>query len=288
MKFHLFVWMLGFGSAHAFSQQLQKMAALPSIVKESSGLVSFTDSSFLTINDSGNEAKLYEISKKGNLLSVTSFNEEVENYDWEELQRDEQGNVYIGDIGNNLNLRNILTIYFMPAESIGGQNVRAKRIDFHYPEQLAYPPANSELHYDAEAFLIWGDEIILFTKCRTDPFSGQTRIYAIPKTPGRHVAKWIGTVVIGTQSWREHSVTAACKYNGGIALLTYAAWYEVKLFDPRAKFWVNGNVIKHNLPFYRQREAISQGRDGKIYLTDEKMPILGGGNLYQWIGKKQK
>jgi hypothetical protein len=288
MKLRLVIGIFWIACGVLFSQQLQKISSLPREIHESSGLVAHTDSSFLTINDSGNDPVIYEISKTGKILSLTTFQDDVRNFDWEELILDNQGWVYIGDIGNNLNQRNKLTIYRFPATKIGEKNVQPERIDFHYPEQVAFPPDKSELHYDAEAFVVWKDEIIVFTKCRTQPFLGQTRIYAIPNVPGRHVAQMVGTVVIGTQSWREHSVTAACTYNEGIAILTYTAWYEIKLFDPRGKFWVNGNVLKHNLPFYRQREAITQGKDREIYITDEHMPFLGGGNLYKWIGKKQK
>lgn len=286
--FIIFVFGCFFALQQGTAQQLRKIASLPAEIKESSGLIAYTDTSFLTINDSGNSPVVFEISKSGQIRSITSFASYVHNYDWEELTIDDGGFVYIGDIGNNLNQRNKLTIYKFHLMSIGKSNVQAEVIDFHYPEQKAFPPQQSELHYDAEAFLVLNDEIIVFTKCRAVPFSGQTRIYTLPNTPGRHVAQWVNTVVIGTQSWREHSVTGVCRYNSGIAILTYSSWYEVKLFDPRAKFWVNGNVVKHTLPFYRQREAITQGKDGLVYITDEKMLFLGGGNLYQWIGRKQK
>jgi hypothetical protein len=286
--FFIFIFSCFLAAQPVKAQQLKKIASLPTEIKESSGLVAYTDTSFLTINDSGNLPVVVEIAKSGQIRSITSFASYVHNYDWEELTMDDKGFVYIGDIGNNLNQCNKLTIYKFPLSAIGKNLVEPEVIDFHYPEQKSFPPEPSELHYDAEAFLVLNEEIIIFTKCRAVPFSGQTRIYAIPNKPGRHVAQWVNTVVIGTQSWREHSVTGVCRYNSGIAILTYSAWHEVKLFDPRAKFWVNGKVIKNTLPFYRQREAITQGKDGFLYITDENMPFMGGGNLYQWIGKKPK
>ena len=276
-----------FSFSIGYSQSLKKVAALPSLLKESSGLVSYTDTSFLTINDSGGEAIVYEISVSGKITSKTTF-KNAQNIDWEEITIDSSGFVYIGDIGNNLNQRNNLTIYKFPASYVGNRDVSCEEIHFYYPEQQSFPPDKNDLHYDAEAFLVWGDEIIIFTKCRTVPFTGQTRIYAVPNLPGRHDAVWINSLVIGTKSWISHAVTGVCRFNNGIALLTYSDWYEIKQFDPRSSFWKNGNVTKNRLPFYRQREAITQGIDGKLYITDEKHPLLGGGNLYKWIGKDEK
>jgi len=270
-----------------YSQSLKKLSSLPAILNESSGLISYTDTSFLTINDSGGQAIVYEIGKTGKIASKTTF-KNAENFDWEEITIDTNGYVYIGDIGNNLNQRNNLTIYRFPITAIGSRDVTCEEIHFYYPEQQSFPPDKNDLHYDAEAFLVWGDEIIIFTKCRTVPFTGQTRIYAVPNLPGRHDAVWINSLVIGTKSWISHAVTGVCRFNNGIALLTYSDWYEIKQFDPRSSFWKNGNVTKNRLPFYRQREAITQGIDGKLYITDEKHPLLGGGNLYKWIGKDEK
>jgi len=269
------------------AQSLKKIASLPKVLNESSGLVMHTDTTFLSINDSGGEAAVYEFSILGNIVSTTTF-KNVINYDWEEITIDSLGFIYIGDIGNNLNIRNNLTIYKFHSTEIGKDSVVVEQIDFYYPEQMSFPPSPEEMHYDAEGFIIWNDEIILFTKCRTKPFRGQTLIYSIPNKAGRHDAFLINSLVIGTKSWRQHSVTAMCRYNNGIAILTYSGWYEVKQFDPRGNFWTNGNVVKHSLPFFRQREGITQGFDGIIYITDEKHPLLGGANLYKWIGKEEK
>lgn len=269
-----------------YSQQLKKIAALPDIIHESSGLVACSDTSVLTINDSGGEPVVYEVSLSGKLVSKTTF-ANVRNTDWEEITID-SGRVYIGDIGNNRNTRNNLTIYRFPLSKVGQRDVEADEIQFYYPEQMSYPPTDDEKVYDAEAFVIWENEIIIFTKCRTDPFTGEARIYKVPNEPGRHAARWVNTLTLGNGSWRSHSITGMCKLDKGIALLTYSDWYEIHLFNPDVKFWQNGNVIKHNLPFWRQREAITQMSDGRIIISDEKKTLLGGGNLYEWSGKKEK
>lgn len=286
MKFLLLAFIL-FVFFDANTQSLKKITSLPKVLNESSGLLMHSDTTFLSINDSGGEAAVYEFSFSGRLISTTTFTN-TENYDWEEITIDSLGYIYIGDIGNNLNTRNNLTIFKFHKSEIGNDSVATERIEFYYPEQLNFPPQLDELHYDAEGFVIWNNEIIVFTKCRTKPFKGQTRLYSIPNVAGRHDAQLISTLVMGTKSWLYHSVTGVCRYNEGIAILTYSGWYEIKQFDPRGNFWVNGNVIKHNLPFFRQREGITQGFDRVIYITDEKHRLLGGANLYKWIGKEEK
>lgn len=286
MKFSLLAFIL-FVFFDSNAQSLKKITSLPKVLNESSGLLIYSDSTFLSINDSGGEAAVYEFSLSGRLISTTTF-KNTENYDWEEITIDSLGYIYVGDIGNNLNTRNNLTIFKFHSSEIGKDSIETERIDFYYPEQLSFPPKPDELHYDAEGFLVWNNEIIVFTKCRTKPFKGQTRLYSIPNIAGRHDATLINTLVMGTRSWRQHSVTGICKFNEGLAILTYSSWYEIRQFDPRRNFWTNDNVIKHNLPFFRQREGIAQGLDGEIYISDEKHRFLGGANLYKWIGKEEK
>jgi hypothetical protein len=98
MKLRLVIGILWIACGTLYSQQLQKISSLPREIQESSGLVAHTDSSFLTINDSGNDPVVYEILKTGKILSITTFQDDVYNFDWEELTLDSQGRVYIGDI----------------------------------------------------------------------------------------------------------------------------------------------------------------------------------------------
>ena len=84
------------------SQELVKITKLPSIVNETSGIEAQGSDAIWTLNDSGGKAELYLCDTLGNLnrtLKITN----AHNKDWEDIARDNEGNLYIGDIGNNNN-----------------------------------------------------------------------------------------------------------------------------------------------------------------------------------------
>ncbi len=74
-------------------------------VMEASGLVASRryPGVFWTICDSGNLPHLYALDRTGQLLAEYAV-DKVANVDWESIAVDDQGNLYIGDVGNNLSL----------------------------------------------------------------------------------------------------------------------------------------------------------------------------------------
>ena len=90
--------------------KISKIGNLPPIANESSGIARTGKGTFWTHNDSGGKPELYEIDSTGKLLS-TKVIPNSENTDWEDLTEDENGNIYIGDFGNNGNTRHSLTVY---------------------------------------------------------------------------------------------------------------------------------------------------------------------------------
>ena len=57
---------------------------------------------FWVHNDSGNPPALFAIRRDGTI--VREFRLAVANIDWEDIAADDQGHLYVGDIGNNANL----------------------------------------------------------------------------------------------------------------------------------------------------------------------------------------
>ena len=53
------------------------------------------------VQDSGNESKLFNIDDKGGVIGEVNVG--ITNNDWEDLTCDAEGNLYIGDFGNNNN-----------------------------------------------------------------------------------------------------------------------------------------------------------------------------------------
>ncbi|MEO1009847.1 MAG: hypothetical protein AAFX53_00985 [Bacteroidota bacterium] len=165
---------------------------LPIEVSESSGLI-FYNNRLITHGDSGNAAKLYELDTTS-LQIVREVNiENARNVDWEDMTQDGQY-IYVGDFGNNFGTRQDLVIYRISKESYDSSNmVNAEPIYFSYPEQEDFTnTGNSD--WDAEALVVFGDQLLVFTK---QWVSQGTSAYAVPKSPGTYEAVKLGSYDIG-------------------------------------------------------------------------------------------
>lgn len=270
-----------------FSQRLKVVHALPKDLSETSGLVAFTDSTFLTINDSGNKPEVYEINRMGKIVSTTTF-QSAQNFDWEELQMDAQGFLYIGDIGNNGHNRNQLTIYKFHRNFIGKTNVETDAIHFYYEDQLQFPPKAAERNFDAEAFLVQRDSLFIFSKDWSKPFTGDSKLYYVPNVPGRHAAKLLRKFnTHNTANFRD-AVTGVCWFGNEILLLTYSSIYHIK--DTHELLHTDHFVQSKRYLFrkVKQFEALALGLDGKVYVTAERHRYLGRAKMYLWTGMEKK
>ena len=123
----------------SFSQK-KLVAELPHKLKEISGLAFLNDSVLIAHNDSGNEAEIYFLDLLGNKIHTVVI-ENAQNNDWEDITVDQKGHIYIADIGNNNNMRKDLCVYKINSKNIlEKETVKAEKIAFNYPEQIAYPP----------------------------------------------------------------------------------------------------------------------------------------------------
>lgn len=269
------------------AQKMKVVVALNKTLAESSGLIAFTDSTLLTLNDGGNPAALYEITKSGVVISTTTFSNAF-NFDWEELQIDKNGFIYIGDIGNNKHSRNQVTIYKFHRSAVGQQNVVTEAIHFYYEDQLSFPPQSNMRNFDAEAFLVKNDSLFVFSKDWSKPFTGNSKLYYVPNKPGRHTALLVNKFHTNDVANFRDAVTGVCWFGDEILLLTYSGIYHVK--DVSELLYTNHFVQSKRYRFRRvkQFEAIAAGRDGKVYVTAERHRILGRAKLYLWTGMEKK
>lgn len=214
--------------ALAFARVLEPVARIDfAPLNESSGLVPATlqEGVFFTHNDSGDEARLFAIDRQGHVIQPEWAEDyrgirlpSAVNVDWEDITRDLSGNLLVADTGNNANQRRDLCIYVVP-EPLVRQAVQTRPLavwQFHYPDQLAFPPGN--LNYDCEA-VFWADNALhLLTKHRSDT---NTRLFRLVPDPARlsTPATLLGEFPIGGQ------VTAADASLDGLqlAVLTYDA-----------------------------------------------------------------
>lgn len=154
-------------------------------LNEASGLVKsrFWENVFWTLNDSGDEARIFPISSIGEILKPEWMKDyrgiqipDAVNVDWESIASDDKGNLIIADSGNNSNARRDLTLYIVkepyPWETVTTRVF--KKIYFYYPEQKEFP--STIMNFDAEAIFWQNGKVYLFTKNRSD---NQTNLYEI-------------------------------------------------------------------------------------------------------------
>jgi len=242
------------------------------------------DSTLWLVEDRGNDDDIYKVDFNGNLLKELNV-DNAKNHDWEDLAEDKDGNIYIGDFGNNSNKRKDLVIYKIPnPEFEKGKKIDAEKIKFSYPDQMDFPPVVAELNYDAEAFFYHKDFLYVITKNRTIPFSGEAFIYKIPAEPGEHPAKLVGKFITCKQDVICQVTSADISPDGStIALLGYGNLWVFTDFE-----WDDfskGRMKTINLGVTTQLESICFLNNETLLLTDEERANTGG-NLYSFKLKK--
>lgn len=122
---------------------------------------------FWGLNDSGNKPELYRFDANDGTIINTIFISNAPNVDWEEISTD-KNRIYFADFGNNNGNRKDLSIYFIEKKSIDYskpyQELKAKKIEFYYPEQTQFNVKGLKTNFDAEAFFVYDNLIHIFTK----------------------------------------------------------------------------------------------------------------------------
>jgi hypothetical protein len=260
--------------------QLTFITKLPGKLKENSGIVSYQDSTAWFIEDNGNSDNIYKTDFNGKFIQQFDV-KNGKNGDWEDLTKDKQGHLYIGDFGNNDNDRKDLLIYKLPnPEMEKGEKIGVERVKFSYPEQTDFPPKKAERVFDAEAFLHASDHLYIFTKNRTKPFSGETWIYKVPDSKGTYEAKLVGKIFLG-DDWDTCQVTSADISADGktIVLLTYGKLWV--LSDFTLDRLSDGTKKEIDLDVRTQLESICFINNKTLLLSDEERGDTGG-NLYSY------
>ena len=161
---------------------------LDTTLNESSGLL-YINNRLISMNDSGNVARLYEMDTISNQIIRTVDISQASNVDWEALAEDNDY-IYIGDFGNNLGNRTDLMIYrISKVDYLAGNQVSADHISFSYDDQTNFT-ADSNTNFDAEAMIVNDTNIFIFTKNHGNQ---QCSLYKIPKFLGTFRATLVST-----------------------------------------------------------------------------------------------
>tara|TARA_B110000211_G_scaffold213314_1_gene253710 strand:+ start:19135 stop:20037 length:903 start_codon:yes stop_codon:yes gene_type:complete len=256
-----------------------KYATIDAQLKEISGIEFDKNNKLWAINDGGDEAKLYQINKNGNIdheITVTN----AKNIDWEDMTQDDFGHFFLGDFGNNDNLRKWLTIYKIENPiDIKSATTQAEIIKFTYPEHTSFPPKAHEMEFDLEAFVFYKKHLYLFTKNRTVPFNGITTLYKIGDHAANYDAKKISKFKTCTIAEKLCWITSAAlsPSRKKLALLDSQ---RIWLFENwRGDDFFSGDKYRIDLGIVTQKEAITFLDENIIIFTDEDFHGIGG-NAY--------
>lgn len=219
-------------------------------IVESSGLTLSTKhpNTFYTVNDSGDEARVFALDDEGTVVGVIRL-AEVDVHDVEAVASGPDERIWVADIGDNDRVRETITLYrFREPEELGDVQQQWSRFPLVYPDGP----------HDAEALLVHPEtgQPFIVTK---DPEGGA--IYAAPEEP---VSGAVENELVRVADAPAVVTDGAFLPDGsGVVLRTYG---EAYLLD-----WPSGEVVRTiPLPPQRQGESLAISEDGKyLYAGSE-------------------
>jgi len=262
------------------SDSLTTLYALPNKLKEVSGIVYTPNTNLLwTLEDRGNTNAIYGIDSNGKIEKTITI-ENTDNIDWEDITKDAEGNLYIGDFGNNDNERTDLCIYKIDKNALPAESTNpVYKVSFDYPEQKDFPPKKTEMFYDVEGFFEFKNNFYLFTKNRSKGFDGTAFLYKIPNTPGFHQAVLMGEFKTCGE-YNHCAVTSATisPDETKVAVLTHDKLFLFENFQEDD--FLNGTKTVLELNHFSQKEAVCFTDNDRLFIADERTKSVGG-NVYE-------
>lgn len=282
-KFFFLGWLLSLCLSALAQGMLKTVCQFPTKISEVSGIIGTFESNFIVLNDGGNPNELYLIDTSCSILRTVVISNST-NRDWEELTKDNKGNLFIGEFGNNLNDRKDLQILKVDSlDFIEKDTLTALVIPFRYENQLAFPPEDARLNFDMEAMIWLRDSLYLFSKNRTSPFTGFTYVYSIADDGSDSIAHLRDSFFAGSGFKEFFWVTGAAYQakDSQLFLLSSDKFWRIKF--PGTSSLIGPTVEQIALGSFTQKESITILPNSDIYVADEVHNLLGGGYLYKWI-----
>ncbi len=229
-------------------------------------------------NDSGDKARLFLIeAQTGRVAAIVNLTNAMA-LDWEDIAvagSGDKAQIYIGDIGDNLELRPFVTIYRLNEPKINLQlkqtielNLKAQSMMVRYPDA----PHNAEtLMANARG------ELLLVTKT-----GGKSQFFAPPRAfenGTTQTVKLLGARQFGSTQPGQRSAGATLTTGGDLspdgthaAIITYNQAQVWKLGDDWSALWTQTPQIQ-KLPALKQCESVAWNLDSKcLWLSSEGTP----------------
>lgn len=228
-------------------------------------------------NDSGDQARLYALNSKGQLLARYNV-KGAKNVDWEDLASgpgsEGKPALYLADTGNNSLSRSELVIYRVsephlaqtaPNNVLIGETAAAEAFPFRYPDGK----------YDAEALFVepQSGRPYLVTKKMNPPCAVYR--FPLPLQPGKTVTleKVTGQAVKAISQLALVTGATASLDGKRVAIRTYFTALELTRTGGRFESIFSAEPLTIKIPLEPQGEAISYTADGKaLVTTSERLP----------------
>ena len=269
---------------------LEQKSLLPDEVKETSGLF-MHNGRLWTHNDSGGKPILYGLDTTNFEVVQKLTLAHVKNKDWEDVCTDGV-NVYVGDFGNNKGRRKDLGIYVFPLSAIpdeGNATIEVDSITFRFADQTDF--SKRKVHdFDCEALFATDDYLYLLSKGWE---TGTTRLYRLPKTPGKQVAEVVNGFdsqgqISGADYDREHKILVIVGY---VKSIWKPFLYIIFDFDEAG---VKLSNRRFEMPQWSgcQMEGICFFDDGRCFVSAETSKAFSArvfvADFSNWIVKNRK
>lgn len=241
------------------AQKVIEKYDLPLVLEETSGLAMLNDTLW-THNDSGNEAALYAISPKGEVITKKKLYHH-RNIDWEDITTT-NGKLVVADMGNNFGTRK--NLYLLEVAMLTNKVDVLDSIPFYYPDQQNFG-FQQATPFDAEGLIYIENNLVVFTKNRS---TKTTELYIVSKNS--EAAKKIGYLPVGsliTGADYDQKSNTLVLTGYGKDKRQYLYVIENFTFSPNP----NLNINQYELDFKgAQIEAVCVIDEKTVWITSEK------------------
>lgn len=245
--------------------KLKLKTAITNSLKEVSAIEIIPNSDIIwTIEDSGNGNDLLGLNSEGKIIrDIDIVN--TDNNDWEDLTADAEGNIYIGDFGNNSKTRKTFRILKIYNEDLINSEATASIIEFTLPKSIKSK--------DFEAFFLYKNSFFIFSK-ENKAF----HVFKVPNKIGKHTA-----ILRSTHNFKgkTNKITSADISENGktVVLLCHDKLWKLSNFTNDDFF--SSDIEKLEFKHSSQKEGICFNSGTTLFITDE-YDGSNGGNIYSF------